>query len=81
MEKNKCLFRKKELSAIWKRVNVSPQHKKGPGNVCNNYRPVSLLSCTGNVFEKIVFKHVFNFFRDNLVYPPINLDSYQMTQF
>ena len=26
-----------------------------------------LLSCTGKVFKKIVFKYVFNFFRDNLV--------------
>ena len=41
--------------------------KKGPENLCNNYRPVSPLSCVGKVLEKIVFKHVFNFFRDNIV--------------
>ena len=51
----------------WKRANVSPLYKKGPENLCNNYRPVSLLSCVGKVLEKIVFKHVFNFFRDNIV--------------
>ena len=31
----------------------------------SNYRPISLLNTIGKVFEKIVHKHVFNFFRDN----------------
>ena len=57
----------KKFPLAWKQANVSPLHKKGPDNLCNNYRPVSLLSCTGKVFEKIVFKNVFNFFRDNTV--------------
>ena len=51
----------------WKKANVSPLHKKGETNLCNNYRLISLLSCTSKVMEKIIFKHVFNFFRDNLV--------------
>ena len=29
---------------IWKIVHVTLQHKKGPENLCNNYRPVSLSS-------------------------------------
>ena len=57
----------KQFPLAWKQANVSPLYKKGPENLCNNYRPVSLLSCTGKVFEKIVFKNVFNFFRDNTV--------------
>ena len=30
----------------------------------DNYRPVSLLSCVSKLFERAVFKHVFNFLRD-----------------
>ena len=29
---------------IWKIAHVTPLHKKGPENLCNNYRPISLLS-------------------------------------
>ncbi len=50
----------------WKLANVLPMHKKNDKNLVNNYRPISLLSCVSKVFEKIVFRHVFNFFRDNL---------------
>ena len=31
-------------SNIWKIAHVTPLHKKGPENLCNNYRPISLLS-------------------------------------
>ena len=51
----------------WKCANVIPLHKKDAESLCNNYRPISLLSCVSKVMERIVFKHVFNFFRDNLV--------------
>ena len=30
---------------IWKIAHVTPLHKKGPENLCNNDRPISLLSC------------------------------------
>ena len=33
----------------------------------DHYRPISLLSCAGKILERIVFKHVFNFFRDNFL--------------
>ena len=51
----------------WKQAHVTPLHKKGDTNLCNNYRPISLLSCVGKVMEKVVFKYVFNFFRENLL--------------
>ena len=51
----------------WKKANVVPILKKGSPNDCNNYRPISLLSCVAKVFERVIFKHVFNFFRDNHV--------------
>ena len=40
----------------WKRANVIPLFKKGNRHEINNYRPVSLLSVLGKVFERIVFK-------------------------
>jgi hypothetical protein len=51
----------------WKFANVMPIFKKGDTSDVNNYRPVSLLSCLSKVFEKAIFKHVFNFLRENLV--------------
>ena len=57
----------KQFPSIWKEAHVTPLHKKGEENLCNNYRPISLLSCTGKIMERVIFKHVFNFFRDNLV--------------
>ena len=35
----------------------------------SNYRPVALLSCTGKLQERIVFKNMYNFlFDNNLLY-------------
>ena len=51
----------------WKQANVTPIFKKECKATVNNYRPVSLLSTVGKVFEKIVFKYVYNFFKDNFI--------------
>jgi hypothetical protein len=52
---------------IWKLANVVPLYKKGIKSCINNYRPVSLLSCVGKIFERIVFKYLYNYFRDNFI--------------
>ena len=53
----------------WKQANVIPIFKKGDKSSPNNYRPVSLLSSVGKVMEKCIFKHMYNYFRDNdLIY-------------
>ena len=49
----------------WKEANVSPVPKKGNVSLLSNYRPISLLNTAGKVFERLVFKHLFNHFRDN----------------
>ena len=49
----------------WKEANVTPVHKKENKSIVNNYRPISLLSCIGKVFERCVHKHLHNFLRDN----------------
>ena len=45
----------------WKLANVVPVFKKGDKTLSSNYRPISLLSCIGKVFEKCVFKHLHNY--------------------
>ena len=47
---------------IWKEANVSPLFKKDDPSSVSNYRPISLLNTIGKVMEKIVHKHMFNFF-------------------
>ena len=54
-----------KFPAIWKVSHVSPLHKKGPKEFCNNYRPISLLSCISKVLEKCIHKHVYNFLQYN----------------
>ena len=50
---------------LWKQANVIPLHKKESKHILGNYCPVSLLSILGKILERIVFKHVYNHFRDN----------------
>ena len=50
---------------IWKEANVSLLYKKDDQSFVNNYRPVSLLSTIGKVMEKIIHKHMLNFFKDH----------------
>lgn len=54
----------------WKEANVIPLYKKGDRSDINNYRPVSILPCLSKILERIVFKHVFNYFRDNNLLTP-----------
>jgi hypothetical protein len=56
-----------KFPSLWKKANVIPIHKKDSKADANNYRPVSLLSSVGKLFEKIVFKYVYNYFRDNFI--------------
>ena len=56
---------KKAFPYDWKKANVTPILKKGDPSLCSNYRPISLLSCVAKVFERVIFKYVFNFLRDN----------------
>ena len=40
----------------WKKAIVMPLYKKDDKHLPSNYRPISLLSCVGKVFERIIFK-------------------------
>ena len=46
-------------------ANVTPIFKSKDSSMLSNYRPISLLSCLGNVFERCVFKYLFNYLREN----------------
>ena len=46
-------------------VQVIPIHKKGAHNNPSNYRPISLLSVFGKLFEKLMFKRLYEYL-DNL---------------
>ena len=51
----------------WKIAQVTPIFKKG--DKTSNYRPVSLFSCCGKLFERIIFKHTYNYLlKNNLLY-------------
>ena len=49
----------------WKTAFVLPLFKSGDKQRTSNYKPIALLSTTGNVFERVIFKHIFNHFLDN----------------
>ena len=49
----------------WKLAHVCAVHKKDDPQLVGNYRPISLLSCISKVLEKLIHKHMFNFFVAN----------------
>ncbi len=55
----------------WKEAHVCAVYKKGDPTHVNNYRPISLLNTVEKVFERIVFKHLFNFLQMNNILTPL----------
>ena len=49
----------------WKIANVTPIHKKKDKQIHTNYRPISLLPLLAKVYEKAIFKHLYNYFFSN----------------
>ena len=50
----------------WKMANVTAIYKgKGGSDSACNYRPISVTNCFGKMLEKIIFKHLHNYIRDN----------------
>ena len=50
---------------LWKLANVIPVYKKKDKQLINNYRPISLLPICGKIFEKIIFKKLYNYLNVN----------------
>ena len=59
-----CLQRK-TWPSVWKQARVVAIHKKGPRTTPENYRPISLLSVIGKIFEKILAAKLSKFFEDH----------------
>ena len=45
----------------WKEANITPVHKKNDKQIVSNYRPISLLPIFAKIFERIIFKNLYNF--------------------
>ena len=58
-------LRSSQFPKLWKNATVLPLYKKGDRHEVSNYRPVSLISCVGKVFERVVYKHMYNFLNDH----------------
>ena len=65
----KILFEKSltenKFPKIWKEALVIPIYKKADRNLPENYRPISLLSCIGKLFERIIFQHTLDYLVEN----------------
>ena len=48
----------------YKEANVCPIPKKGDLSLVSNHRPISLLNSEDKLFERLVFKYLFNHLRD-----------------
>jgi hypothetical protein len=55
-----CIF-----PSDWKIANGITLFKTDDPSLLSNYRPVSLLSCIAKVMERVMFKYMYNFLRDN----------------
>ena len=49
------------LLASFKKANITPVFKKGDRNSKDNYRPVSLLPNLSKIFERCMFRQLYNF--------------------
>jgi hypothetical protein len=49
----------------WKISKVIPLHKSVPRNLLDNYRPISILPAISKVFEKTLYKQLFNHLNAN----------------
>ena len=49
----------------YKEANVYPVPKTGDLSKVSNYRQISLLNSEAKLFEILIFKYLFNHFRDN----------------
>jgi hypothetical protein len=45
---------------LWKTARITPIFKSGDKSNVSNYRPISLLSSMGKIFEKLVYERLFN---------------------
>jgi len=54
----------------WRLANIFALHKKGPKDLAENYRPISLTSICSKVLEHIVYSSISNFLDDDQILTP-----------
>jgi len=60
----KASFDQSQIPNDWRYANVVPIHKKGPTNLCSNYRPISLECQASKIQESIVNDALLEHFKD-----------------
>jgi len=70
LPKTLCLLFNKSLNEgifpdLWKISKIIPIFKSGDKNVMNNYRSIAVLPIFSKIFEKIVYKYLFNYLTVN----------------
>ena len=58
------------VPSSWKISNVCPILKSGDASLPSTYRPVSLLNNIEKILERIIFKHIYNYLKDNDFFTP-----------
>ena len=56
----------------WKIAKVTPLFKKGSKRELGNYRPISVLPLVSKIFEKIIYRQLYDYLQDNSL-----LNTYQ----
>ena len=66
------IFESSHFPSTWKRADVIPVFKKDDPKICSNYRPISLLSPTSKLLERVIFNRVYDFCMVNKLLTPKN---------
>ena len=61
-----CLSQQ-NIPSEWKIHCITPIHKSGEKALISNYRPISLLSCSSKVLERIIYDKIIDFLTDSVI--------------
>ena len=64
------LLKKEKISEIWKVADIFPVHKKEDKSLEKQYHPISLLFIFANIFERVIYNLLFNYFLHNKLFTP-----------
>ena len=68
----KCCIDAEIFPNEWKIAKVTPLFKKGSKRELGNYRPISVLPLVSKIFEKIIYRQLYDYLQDNSL-----LNTYQ----
>ncbi|KAI8517787.1 hypothetical protein Bbelb_038040 [Branchiostoma belcheri] len=53
------------VPTVWKTAKVTPLHKDGDKNNCNNYRPISVIPSFMKILEKAIHAQVYSYLKEH----------------